>query len=147
MVDNRGPGLAVFAALLALGGVGCDDVGEETPERADILVFAVSDPDPAAGIPGRALWLSTRAGLAWVSTTSGRQIGDRTHVLGGQIVESFMPALELEPGLNDLVLGVAPDSGEEQLRATVRMNVAVDCTRTEHCPSGQRCDAYSCVAY
>lgn len=132
--------------LLALAGPACDDAQVERPSEPRLLVFAVNDPvldDPAAPEPARIVWLSTRAGLAWISL-DGSMIGDRFWAEGGELQRTEIWPSALGPHENQLVLTLAPDTGEDPLRAVVGLTVAADCTRAEHC-LGRRCVGFACV--
>lgn len=134
-------------ALLStvLLGMACDDGAPETPSSARIVVLSVTDPvvgtDPVE--LGVVLFLSTRAGQAWLLDDTGRQLTDRVWVGGGEIARIDVEPLELEPGDNRLELRLAPDSGGVTLTARVVLTLDAECTRSTHCGGG-RCVDFHC---
>jgi hypothetical protein len=135
-----------LTVILLAFGVACDGEQSEPPSEARIVLFAVNDPvlDAAEVEPGSVLWLSTRAGRGWISTSDGRTLGSHVPVTGGAINRTEIWPSELEPGDNALEVRLAPDSGEDAMRASIVITVSGECTRREHCPGGQcigfRCD-------
>jgi hypothetical protein len=132
-------------ALLALAAA-CDDGEPDPPSQARIVLLAVTDPTfpPEALQPASILWLSTRAGRAWIQDQEGHLLGSQVEVAGGEVVRSLIVAEDLDPGDNSVEVVLAPDAGGASLRATAIVGVSAMCTRHDHC-TPERCVAYVCA--
>ena len=134
----------LFALLTACG----EPISDETV-AANLFTLAAFDPDftdIVDPVPGRVLWISTRAGTGRF-LSGGTELTDvpRVAVDGGELVTTAFEPEVLAPGYNDIEIRFALERhGTTELTASARLFVSVDCTTHDHCRSGA-CVDYDCV--
>jgi len=132
--------IEAFATLLvgvsAAGLVaGCDDGTTDPPEEAKIYLVALIDPDltdTSAPVPGRILWISSRAGRARFES-GGREVADQAQVVGGELATTTVDPLDLVPGVNTIDITLVIQQGGGEIFEQARLNVAAECTWHEQC--------------
>ena len=137
------------ALLFVLSLTGCSEPLAGDPVAAHVYALAAFDPDFADTtdpVPGRIIWISTRAGTARF-LADGAELTDvpRVAVDGGELVTTaFVPEV-LVPGYNDIEIRfVLERHGTTELTATASLHVSVACTTHDHCTTGA-CVDYVCV--
>jgi hypothetical protein len=124
--------LALWASLAS----GCDDSPTNRPPAgAYVMVISVTDPDltdPVNPVPGRLLWYSTREGVAWF-ISDDREICDRAPVSAGELVTTYVDAIRLIPGINDVEIREVLPWGGDDVVEQVQIFVDAECTWPEHC--------------
>lgn len=138
---------ATVVLLMSLAACGPEPI-EDEPETARLEVLAAIDPDlsvPAAPIPARLLWRSTRAGTARF-LSEGREVTEtRVIVDGGEFAITELEPRRLSPGINDIeIYFVLRNQGSTTLEATVTILVDAECTSHDDC-AGSSCEDFACL--
>lgn len=140
----------VLVPLLGLWLVsGCEEAPPTGNEWPRIEIIDTMDPDLSDRldpVDGFIVWVSTYAGTARV-ITSGRQIIGPSPVSGGELTITAVSPSDLEIGANTVEIRLHPSSGGQELVAQTVLVVEARCTNDSHCGTGQRCEAFECVAY